>query len=118
MAVIEDKHEGERVEWYGVVHQYSGSGSLKFFHYDTKNKKVLNDEKNPWFWGDIDDDLLKYVGENRDAVFRIVGVRYSDDCGYYAPAEGEYPPVPGKTEGVCLASVRIEKLEAVSNLGR
>lgn len=81
---------------YGTVRQFSSSGSMKFYYYDIENKKILEDKNKPWFWGFMDDDLLKYVGNNHNAVFKIIGKKLQDDCDYI--------------DNVCLEDISINEI--------
>jgi len=88
--------KNENVILYGTVRHFSGSGSIKFYYYDAKNEKVLNNESKPWFWGSLNDDLIEYIGNNPNAVFKIVGKKLKDDCGYI--------------ENVCLEDIAINEI--------
>lgn len=104
VAVINKKE----VERYGVIVTNSSSGSLRLRYYDIEQKKVLDSwEKYPGFWASVEDTgdreggikLFEYIQGKSGSVFKIVGQKESDDCGYWY--------------GTCLENIVIKKIEAV-----
>lgn len=95
--LLPKKAQSDDIVLYGTLMQFSGSGSMKFYYYDVKNGKVLNDEKKPWFWGSMNDDLIQYVGDNNNAVFKIVGKKLQNDCGHI--------------DNVCLEDIAIKHIQ-------
>jgi len=90
------------LERYGVLRRSSTSGDMRFDYYDIQQKKVLdNFEGHPWFFASKDesmtDEYFKYLQENKDAVFRIVGKKEKDDCDYYG-------------NGICLEDIVVEEI--------
>jgi hypothetical protein len=97
------------VERYGVVRGYSSSGDARFNYYDIERKEVLDSQGGyQWFWALPEnmmeeksiDDYYNYIRDNSDAVFKIKGSKWEDDCGYYA-------------DGSCLEQILVEKIEVV-----
>ena len=85
---------------YGTIKNFSSSGSMKFYYYDIENGKILEDKNKSWFWGTLNDDLVKYVSDNQGAFFKITGKKERDDCGYI--------------EGICLEDIEISAIEAIA----
>lgn len=78
----------KRATLYGVVRFTNGT----FFYYDPSAKEIEQPE-NPqhWFWvqpsGSLTDEALReFISGNLDRVFKIIGSRLEDDCGYYGDA--------------------------------
>ena len=94
----------ELVEIYAKLKQFSTAGNMKFYYYDTaKDEVIKNSDGNVWFWAGVStdeestDNFVNYIEEDRDSVFKIVGARASDDCGYL--------------EGFCFEDINIEFLK-------
>lgn len=99
----------EHVVRYGVIRTNSTSGELRLSYYNIKQKKVLNNwQRYPWFFAtpeNIEDlDGIKnqydYVESHSGAIFKITGIKDSDDCEYYG-------------NGICLESIVIKQIEAI-----
>ena len=95
-----------RVERYGVVESVSAAGDIRFKYYDMEKGQILENRKDyPWFFArvteDKADDYVKYISEHEDYVFKIVGNREKDDCGYFG-------------SGVCLENVKVSDITAYS----
>ena len=97
---------GKKVVLYGSLRHFSTSGSMKFYYEDDDYRKPFSTKDRAWFWGysindnEKDDEFIDYVAENGGSIFKIVGIRDEDDCGYIG-------------DGTCIENIGIEKIEIV-----
>jgi hypothetical protein len=98
------------VERYGVVRGYSSSGDARFNYYDIERKEVLDSQGGyRWFWALPEnmmeeksiDEYYNYIRDNSDAVFKIKGSKWEDDCDYYS-------------DGSCLEQILVEEIKVVT----
>ena len=108
-VMVVPSKESNFVERYGVIQTSSTSGELRLSYYDMERGETLDSwQVHPWFFAtpeNIEDSesvigLYDYVQSNKDSVFKIVGKKDADDCGYYG-------------NGVCLESIIVDQIEAV-----
>jgi hypothetical protein len=103
---------------YATLKKISTSGEARFFQYDIETKELVIDD-NPryaednisWFFAMpenvpdepdyiITDRWVKFLKDNADAVFKIIGMREEDDCGYYGPEH-------------CVKNIEVKSIEVV-----
>lgn len=99
-----------KVNYYAKVKRVSTSGDIRFYWYDTELKQIKNpDDQYSWFFAlpkDIPNDnestdkWVKFIEDNKDFVFKITGIKESDDCDYYGPDH-------------CIENIDIKKIEVV-----
>ena len=88
-----NQYKFPKVVYYAKIEKLSTSGETRFRLYDTNTKKVVDpDNQYSWFFAmpkNVPDDTtatdnwVKYLQENKDSVFKIIGTRSKDDCDYY-----------------------------------
>jgi len=96
----------DNIELYAKLKVFSSSGGMKFNYYDPEKEKYTKGVSgNDWFWGGAFDDqekindFVKYIEEDKDAVFKIVGTNLGEDCGYI--------------DGVCFDNIEIIEIKRV-----
>lgn len=102
------QYENEKVEYYAELKRFSTSGDMRFYWYDMdKKQRIKPDDEYSWFFAlptkvpsdeKATADWVKYIDDNKNAVFKISGTREPDDCDYYGPDH-------------CIQSVNIESIE-------
>jgi hypothetical protein len=111
VAVVEPKE----TEWtmtqngilvYGVLRHFSNAGAMTFDYYDIENGSVLNKEDKPWFWAQPNinnrektDNFIGLIENNEDSVFKIMGRKMKDNCGF--------------EEGFCFEDIEIDEISIV-----
>lgn len=98
----------KKVTYYAELARFSTSGDMRFYWYDIAKKQRINpNDEYSWFFAlptkvpadeKATNDWVKYIEDNKTAVFKITGTREADDCGYYGPDH-------------CIQSVNIDKIE-------
>jgi len=92
----------QKVVWYGIPSKISTSGDFRFYPSDEKGQRL--DEH--WFWavpediGDVENIQKIYEILEPQGLYKIIGIRDEDDCGYYKDS-GEIGDFP------CVASLTI-----------
>lgn len=105
----------KKVTYYAELARFSTSGDMRFYWYDiAKKQRVKPDDEYSWFFAlptkvpaneNATDDWVKYIEDNKTAVFKITGTREPDDCDYYGPDH-------------CIQSVNIDKIEVEEVLSK
>lgn len=100
-----------KVTYFAGLKRFSTSGDMRFYWYDVAKKQRINpDDEYSWFFAlptkvpydeKATEDWVKFIEENKTAVFKITGTRIPNDCGYYGPDH-------------CIKSVNIDTIEIVA----
>lgn len=104
------KYIGLPITYEAKIKSWSTSGDIRFYWYDVKTNKIINPEDQfSWFFAipslvsndeKTTDNWVKFIEENKNAVFKITGTRLNDDCGYYDPDH-------------CIENIDIKKIKVV-----
>lgn len=102
------RNKSQKVEYFAVLKSFSSSGDMRFYWYDPVRKQILNpDDEFAWFFAMPDgvpsndkavNDWVKLIENNQTSIFKITGLRETDDCEYYGPEH-------------CVQAVVVEKIE-------
>lgn len=103
---------GSKVTYHAELKRFSTSGDMRFYWYDLrKNQRVNPDDEYSWFFAlppDVPysdkatDKWVKFIEANKTSIFKIIGRREPDDCGYYGADH-------------CIQSINIEDIEIPTN---
>lgn len=85
---------GESVSYFGYNTKISTSGEARFRRVNPDTYKIIDpDNQYSWFWAMPPEKVTsnnvltakwyKFVHENSDATFKIIGTRGEDDCDYW-----------------------------------
>lgn len=95
-----------KIELYAKLKAFSSSGGMKFYYYDfEKRNNTKGISGNDWFWGGVYEDnesinsFVKYIEEDKNAIFKITGNQFEDDCDYM--------------NGFCFENIKILKIERI-----
>lgn len=108
-ALLYKNHTDEtenKIELYAKLKTFSSSGGMKFYYYDPEKENYTKGVSgNDWFWGGVFRDkksvnsFVKYVEEDKNAIFKIAGNIFENDCDYI--------------DGLCLENIEIEKIDRI-----
>lgn len=99
-----------KITYYAKVKQISTSGDVRFYWYDTESKQIKDSgNQYAWFFAlpkNVPDDSvatdkwIKFIKDNQNSVFKITGVKETDDCDYYGSEH-------------CIENIDVKTIEVV-----